>query len=92
MPLTDAHLQALGRITVNFSTLEFTLLAMLSGLVEPEDHGVGQIVGAHFLFARLLTVVSAPSTGDGAPPRPRTSNDSTRSSYARPRRRRGGTR
>ncbi len=59
MAVTEAHLRALGRVTVNFSTLEFTLVALVAGLSAPDNLGVGQILGPQLSFARLVTAVDA---------------------------------
>ena len=58
MSLTDEHFRALGRITVDFSTLEFVLAGLLAELIAP-DRAIGQILASQLSFSKLVTAVGA---------------------------------
>jgi len=56
MPISDEHLRALGRVTVNFSLLEFHLGWYVSILLG-EDSGTGQIVNAQLSFKTQIDLL-----------------------------------
>jgi hypothetical protein len=58
MALSEAFLREVGRITVNFATLELYLSFAISGLLGP-DQAIGQIVTAELSFKNKLALFSS---------------------------------
>ena len=58
MQTKNDYLVALGRMTVEYSTVEMTLLLLLSGLIG-KDYDTGAIIGAQLPFNRLLDAIVA---------------------------------
>ena len=59
MPFGDAHLKALGRITVEFSSLEHLLDAVIGLLIQHEFDEVGEILTAQLSFKRKVDVIDS---------------------------------
>jgi len=58
MPLSDSFLREIGRVTVNFATLEVYLSLAIGGLIGP-DAAIGQIVTSESPFRNKLSLFSS---------------------------------
>ena len=58
LPLTDEQLKQIGRITANFSFLEFVLSFCICGLIN-DDQRVGQIITSQMSFQNLVHLLGS---------------------------------
>src|SRR5260370_42402816 len=58
MPFSDEHLRQIGRITVNFATLDFHL-AFAIGALLTQDQDVAQMVAHELSFKQKLALLSS---------------------------------
>jgi hypothetical protein len=58
MPLSDEHLREIGRITINFATLDFHLAFAIGSLLT-QDQAVAQMVAHELSFKQKLALFSS---------------------------------